>query len=82
MTNEKPMSLRTWNRLTPQQRDYERYVGVIPQGASWKCETPKGKLAVIDRDKQLSSPAFEQDCSCHINPPTCTRCLRSFEAMR
>ncbi len=77
----KPMSLFTWNRMTPQQRDYDRYLGVIPQGASWKCETPKGKAAVRERNKQLSSERFEEDCTCHINPP-CGRCVRSEEVMR
>lgn len=77
---EKPMSLRTWNRMTPQERDSDRLLGAIPLGASWECETPRGKAAMKARDRQLSDPRFEDDCSCHINPP-CGRCVRLEEVM-
>lgn len=71
--------LEIWKRMTPQQRDYDRYVGVIPFGASWTCETAGGDEAVAERKQEKGLSVYEQGCSCHINPP-CGYCTRLEDA--
>lgn len=70
--------LTRWKRMTPQKRDYDRFVGRIPRGASWTCETQEGSAAIRDRaerDEELG----QVGCSCHINPP-CNFCV-DYEAL-
>ena len=59
--------LRIWNTLTPEQRDYDRFVARrIPFGASKAPETEDG---VKMRDAMYDSSNDERGCSCHISPP-------------
>lgn len=63
--------LEIWNGLTPEQRDYDRFVaGQIPQGASWLPETEWGRN---EGRARLDAMTGESSCSCHINPP-CSYC--------
>lgn len=65
--------LRIWTALTPDQRDYDRFVaGVIPQGASWVAETAWGREHGRTRLYSMTDYACG-GCSCHINPP-CYHC--------
>ena len=75
MSNRREQLLESWNRLTPQQRDYDRYVGKIPVGASWECETEEGQKVLEERRKERGLSCYEQGCSCHIDPP-CSYCTR------
>lgn len=59
--------LATWNAMTPKQRDYDRYVGRIPDGASHNFETEGGRLA---KDQRIS----EGGCTCFSRPP-CDFCM-------
>ena len=62
-------ALAIWNRLTPTQRDYDRFVGRrIPEGASWRAETSAGQML---KDEILAVDC----CSCHISAP-CSFCLQ------
>lgn len=67
--------LRIWHRMTPAQRDYDRFVGKIPLGASWTPETLDGGRALDDRREERGLSVYEQGCSCHIAPP-CSYCTR------
>ena len=64
-----------WKRMTPKQRDYDRFVGVIPPGASWVCETEEGAKVLEERRKDRGLSVYEVGCTCHINPP-CDYCVR------
>jgi hypothetical protein len=75
LTNRRDDRLRIWRSLTPAQRDYDRYMGVIPPGAEWLCETEAGALALEKRREQRGFSVYETGCSCHINPP-CSFCTR------
>ena len=67
MTNAEALAI--WNRLTPAQRDYDRFVGRrIPEGASWRAETEAGQML---KDEILAVDS----CSCHISAP-CSFCLQ------
>ncbi len=64
--------LEAWQKLTPAQRDYDRFVGRrIPEGASWRAETKSGQML---KDELLATDS----CSCHISAP-CSFCLQSEE---
>lgn len=67
--------MRIWNSMTPAQRDYDRFVGAIPPGASWACETQAGAEALEQRRQDRGRSVYEQGCSCHISPP-CSYCTR------
>jgi len=61
--------MEIWNRLTPAQRDYDRFVGRrIPEGASWRAETSAGQVL---KDEILAIDS----CTCHISAP-CSVCLQ------
>ena len=65
--------LAIWRGLTPEQRDYDRFVaGQIPQGASWLPETDWGWNEGSERRHSMISGECG-GCSCHINPP-CWHC--------
>ena len=67
MTNTEALAI--WNRLTPAQRDYDRFVArCIPDGASWRAETSAGQML---KDEILTVDG----CSCHISAP-CSFCLQ------
>jgi len=74
----KKTKLEIWASMTPQQRDYDRFMGVIPPGASWICETQEGKDAVKNRIEEKGLSCYEQGCSCHISPP-CSYCTRTID---
>jgi hypothetical protein len=62
--------IRIWNNLTPEQRDYDRFVAKkIPVGASWTPETEGGRQMYEDLLEDLEA----RGCSCHIKPP-CSYC--------
>ena len=67
--------LATWRRMTPEQRDYDRFVArQVPFGLTasekLRAETPRGRAAkAVMQSPDLS----ERGCSCHINPP-CSYC--------
>jgi len=64
--------LEAWQKLTPAQRDYDRFVArSIPEGASWIAETKSGQML---KDELLATDS----CSCHISAP-CSFCLQSEE---
>jgi hypothetical protein len=67
--------LEIWNSMTPEQRDYDRYMGKIPRGASWNPETNDGARAIEERQSERGYSVYEEGCSCHINPP-CSYCTR------
>lgn len=59
--------LEIWRKLTPERRDYDRFVGRrIPKGASWRAETEAGQV--------LKDEILTDSCSCHISAP-CSFCL-------
>jgi hypothetical protein len=63
--------LKHWNNLTPEQRDYDRFVArTVPFGASRLPETAKGRAAQAAM-WDVNDP--ERGCSCHILPP-CSYC--------
>jgi hypothetical protein len=73
MTSETKQArvLRHWNALTPEQRDYDRFVARrIPHGASKAPETEDGAKM---RDAMYDRASGERGCSCHISPP-CSWC--------
>ncbi len=67
--------LAIWRKMTPESRDYDRFVARrIPHGVPlpemWRAETEMGrsaKAAMLDTDNP------ERGCSCHISPP-CSYC--------
>lgn len=67
--NDRRLSL--WRGMTPEQRDYDRYVGRFPPGEAG-CETAAGRAALVQRDDP--DYVYEPECSCHISAPcnTCT----------
>ena len=67
--------LRAWHSMTPAQRDYDRYQGKIPVGASWTPETEDGARAIEERQAERGLSLYEAGCTCHISPP-CSFCLR------
>ena len=72
--------LRIWHNMTPEQRDYDRFVArSIPAGATWSAETEGGRLAEAERDRLLDEADEADCCSCHINPP-CGFCTREADA--
>lgn len=68
--------LRIWRSLTPEQRDYDRFVARrIPYGASSTPETEAGQMwasEMVDPDNA------QRGCSCHISPP-CSWCVSQYE---
>ena len=68
-------AMRSWHNLTPEQRDYDRFVaGQIPQGASWTAETDFGRAQGRPRLEAMVTYDDEcQGCACHRNPP-CFHC--------
>lgn len=71
MTTAQERRLAIWNRMTPEQRDYDRFVaGVIPQGASRAAETQWGREEGYARLRAMTG---EDSCSCHISAP-CSYC--------
>jgi hypothetical protein len=64
--------MEIWKRMSPKDRDYDRYVGRIPYGASMRYETDEGQRAADQRANQRDEEK-ERSCSCHINPP-CSYC--------
>lgn len=71
--------LRIWRNLTPEQRDYDRFVArQIPQGATWGAETQGGLAMQAERDRLTEDGGESDGCSCHINPP-CSYCMSQTE---
>ncbi len=70
---KKTEMLEIWRKLTPAQRDYDRFVArCIPEGASWRAETIDGQML---KDKIVNSDFSNNECcSCHISAP-CSFCL-------
>lgn len=74
MTREE--RLRLWESLTPEQRDYDRFVARrIPEGAGWLAETEGGRELLRERDRAR----MDGECTCHISPP-CWVCLETEES--
>lgn len=72
-------TMRIWRRLTPAQRDYDRFVARrIPAGASWGAETEGGRASEAARDARTDGDDTFSGCSCHINPP-CQFCTSKSE---
>jgi hypothetical protein len=68
MNDHNARKLEIWKRLTPEQRDYDRFVArQIPYGASM---TPETRQYNVERAMELLS----EGCSCHIAPP-CSWCV-------
>jgi len=64
-------AMASWRRLTPEQRDYDRFVArQIPYGASMIPETSGGRELL---DAMLDDDNRDRGCSCHLNPP-CSYC--------
>lgn len=78
METRNELRLKLWKNMTPERRDYDRYQGVIPHGASWTCETKEGQIMLDRRREEKGLSVYETGCSCHINPP-CSYCLRERE---
>jgi hypothetical protein len=71
--------LRIWNNMTPEQRDYDRFVArSIPEGAYRGAETEGGRRAEAERDKMFDDAYEEGGCYCHLCPP-CGWCTRDVE---
>lgn len=71
--------LRVWNAMTPEDRDYDRFVArSIPAGAHMAAETEGGRIAQAERDRLMDEAEDSGGCSCHINPP-CGYCTRDIE---
>jgi hypothetical protein len=71
--------LRIWHAMTPEQRDYDRFVArSIPQGATSYAETEGGRRAEAERDRLMDEAEDQSGCSCHINPP-CGFCTSQSE---
>ncbi len=68
---DRDRQLEIWKSMTPEQRDYDRYVGQIPFGQNRVPETEGGRLALEQRAEQRREERGE--CSCHIRPP-CSFC--------
>lgn len=69
MNHESKMA--AWRRLTPGQRDYDRFVARrIPAGASWGPETDAGWRM---REEMVDPDNSERGCSCMIVAP-CSWC--------
>lgn len=67
--------LRIWRNMTPEQRDYDRFVArQIPEGATWGAETEGGRAAEAERDRLLDGDYEPQGCSCHLSAP-CSWCM-------
>jgi hypothetical protein len=74
-TTKQERRLTIWRNLTPEQRDYDRFVaGQIPQGASWLAETDWGREQGRARlEAMVTYDDKCQGCACHRNPP-CFHC--------
>lgn len=75
MTEERAQDrrLRIWNAMTPERRDYDRFVaGMIPQGASWNAETAWGRDEGYSNRRSMIGGECG-GCACHHNPP-CSHC--------
>jgi hypothetical protein len=71
--------LRIWHGMTPEQRDYDRFVArSIPAGAHWSAETKGGLEMQAERDRLMDEATDSGGCSCHINPP-CNYCTSQSE---
>ncbi len=71
--------LRIWSGMTPEQRDYDRFVArSIPEGATRYAETEGGRRAEAERDRMMDEADGDEGCSCHISPP-CGYCTRETE---
>lgn len=71
--------LRVWHAMTPEQRDYDRFVArSIPAGALMYAETEGGRLAQAEHDRLMDEDTDGDGCSCHISPP-CGYCTRQTE---
>lgn len=67
--------LAIWRGMTPEARDYDRFVArQIPYGATWSAETKGGLEMQADLDRLMDEIEDEGGCSCHIAPP-CSWCL-------
>lgn len=69
-----PRRMEIWRRLTPEQRDHDRYVGWFPPGDG-AYETDGAQRAEDDGQYE------RHECRCHINPPCihCTDCAECFQ---
>lgn len=67
--------LRIWKGMTPEQRDYDRFVARrIPQGATWGAETEGGRAYEAERWRLIDDGEEPEGCSCHLSAP-CSWCL-------
>ena len=64
-----------WRRMTPGERDFDRYQGQFPPGHGM-CETQGGLEAIAQRAEDRARDRPTHECSCHMNPPCwhCTDC--------
>jgi hypothetical protein len=71
--------LRIWHGMTPEARDYDRFVArSIPEGATRYAETEGGRRMEAERDRLMDEAEDADGCSCHISPP-CGYCTRQTE---
>jgi hypothetical protein len=76
MNSHNAEKLAIFNRMTPEQRDYDRFVARrIPFGASTTPETENGRRM---RDAMNDRMNDERGCSCHIIAP-CSWCAELTE---
>lgn len=77
--SKRERNLRIWRGMTPQARDYDRFVArQIPQGATWGAETEGGRAMEAERDRMMDTDDEPSGCSCHLSAP-CSYCLRDTE---
>ena len=68
--------LAIWRRMTPADRDYDRFVARrVPAGATFEAETEGGKRL---RDGMLDKSDEARGCSCHYSAP-CSFCMSMTE---
>lgn len=65
---------RIWRQMTPEQRDYDRFVArQVPLGCSLEPETEGGRRMQRELTARVAEEA-SRGCTCHINPP-CSFCV-------
>lgn len=66
--------IRIWRSMTPEQRDYDRFVArQVPLGCSVLPETEGGRQMLSEiNDREMEAAAT--GCTCHVSPP-CSFCV-------
>lgn len=67
--------LKAWGSMGWEQRNRERTLGEIPDGADPEVEEDHLGL---DDEQWAQREDFEKNCSCHIHPP-CSNCIEYSE---